>query len=115
MGIKTSVNLMQSNGGIATAQVAAEKPISLLLSGPVGGLIGGIKAAKNAKFEDIITLDIGGTSADIGVAPNGKMRMRHLLDTRIGQYNAMVPMVDIDTIGAGGGSIAFVDEGEFFA
>ncbi|MDM5358422.1 hydantoinase/oxoprolinase family protein [Peribacillus sp. ACCC06369] len=114
MGIKTSVNLMQSNGGIATAQVAAEKPISLLLSGPVGGLIGGIKAAKNAKFEDIITLDIGGTSADIGVAPNGKMRMRHLLDTRIGQYNAMVPMVDIDTIGAGGGSIAFVDEGGIF-
>ncbi|RFU70560.1 hydantoinase/oxoprolinase family protein [Peribacillus saganii] len=114
MGIKTSINLMQSNGGIATAQVAAEKPISLLLSGPVAGLIGGIKAAKNANFDNIITLDIGGTSADIGVAPNGEMRMRHLLDTRIGQYNAMVPMVDIDTIGAGGGSIAYVDEGGIF-
>ncbi|MDQ0219526.1 hydantoinase/oxoprolinase family protein [Peribacillus cavernae] len=114
MGLKTSINLMQSNGGIATAQVAAEKPISLLLSGPVAGLIGGIKAAKKANFDNIITLDIGGTSADIGVAPNGNMRMRHLLDTRIGQYNAMVPMVDIDTIGAGGGSIAYVDEGGIF-
>jgi N-methylhydantoinase A len=114
MEVKSSVLLMQSNGGIATAEVAAEKPINLLLSGPVAGLIGGIKAAKNAGFENVITLDIGGTSADIGVAPNGEMRMRHLLDTRIGQYNAMVPMVDIDAIGAGGGSIAHVDEGGIF-
>jgi len=113
-GLETSLHLMQSNGGIATSEVAAEKPIGLLLSGPVGGLIGGISAARNAGFENVITLDIGGTSADIGVAPQGKMRMRHLLDTRIGQYNAMVPMVDIDTIGAGGGSIAYVDEGGIF-
>lgn len=47
-------------------------------------------------------------------APSGEMRMRHLLDTRIGEYNAMIPMVDIDTIGAGGGSIAYVDEGGIF-
>ncbi|KIL48194.1 hydantoinase/oxoprolinase family protein [Jeotgalibacillus soli] len=114
MEVSTSVHLMQSNGGIATSEVAAEKPINLLLSGPVAGLIGGIKAAKNAGFDNVITLDIGGTSADIGVAPNGEMRMRHLLDTRIGEYNAMVPMVDIDAIGAGGGSIAHVDEGGIF-
>lgn len=114
MGVKTDVHLMQSNGGIATSEMAAEKPISLLLSGPVAGLIGGIKAAQNAGFENVITLDIGGTSADIGVAPRAEMRMRHLLDTRIGQYNAMTPMVDIDTIGAGGGSIAYVDEGGIF-
>ena len=114
IGIESELHLMQSNGGIASADAAVEKPINLLLSGPVGGLIGGIKAAKSAGFENVITLDIGGTSADIGVAPNGAMRMRHLLDTRIGQYNAMIPMVDIDTIGAGGGSIAYVDEGGIF-
>lgn len=114
LGIKTDLHLMQSNGGIATSDAAAEKPINLLLSGPVAGLIGGIKAAKNAGFDNVITLDIGGTSADIGVAPNGEMRMRHLLDSRIGQYNAMIPMVDIDTIGAGGGSIAYVDQGGIF-
>jgi N-methylhydantoinase A len=114
MGVQTDVHLMQSNGGIATSEMAAEKPINLLLSGPVAGLIGGIKAAHNAGFNNVITLDIGGTSADIGVAPDGEMRMRHLLDTRIGQYNAMTPMVDIDTIGAGGGSIAYVDEGGIF-
>ncbi|MEC1525418.1 hydantoinase/oxoprolinase family protein [Neobacillus niacini] len=114
MGVKSELHLMQSNGGIATSEMAAEKPINLLLSGPVAGLIGGIKAAQNAGFKNVITLDIGGTSADIGVAPGGEMRMRHLLDTRIGQYNAMIPMVDIDTIGAGGGSIAYVDEGGIF-
>lgn len=114
MGVKTDIHLMQSNGGIATSDMATEKPINLLLSGPVAGLIGGIKAAKNAGFNNVITLDIGGTSADIGVAPSGEMRMRHLLDTRIGEYNAMIPMVDIDTIGAGGGSIAYVDEGGIF-
>jgi N-methylhydantoinase A len=114
MGVKADLHLMQSNGGIATSEMAAEKPINLLLSGPVAGLIGGIKAAQNAGFKNVITLDIGGTSADIGVAPGGEMRMRHLLDTRIGQYNAMIPMVDIDAIGAGGGSIAYVDEGGIF-
>lgn len=114
IGVKAELHLMQSNGGIATADTAAERPVNLLLSGPVAGLIGGIKAAKNAGFQNVITLDIGGTSADIGVAPGGTMRMRHLLDTRIGQYNAMIPMVDIDTIGAGGGSIAYVDEGGIY-
>ncbi|MFB4165000.1 hydantoinase/oxoprolinase family protein [Alteribacillus sp. JSM 102045] len=113
-GLKTELHLMQSNGGISTSEAAAEKPVNLLLSGPVAGLIGGINAAKKAGFYNVITLDIGGTSADIGVAPSGEMRMRHLLDTMIGQYNAMVPMVDIDTIGAGGGSIAYVDEGGIF-
>lgn len=114
IGVKSELHLMQSNGGIATSEMAEAKPVNLLLSGPVAGLIGGIKAAKNAGFTNVITLDIGGTSADIGVAPGGEMRMRHLLDTRIGQYNAMVPMVDIDTIGAGGGSIAYVDQGGIF-
>ena len=65
-------------------------------------------------MENVVTLDIGGTSADIGVAAGGELRMRHLLDTKVGDYQAMIPMVDIDTIGAGGGSIAYVDEGEVF-
>ena len=67
-----------------------------------------------AGFDNVVTLDIGGTSADIGVAAGGQLRMRHLLDTKIGDYQAMVPMVDIDTIGAGGGSIAYVDQGGVF-
>ena len=93
---------------------AAQRPVNLLMSGPVAGLIGGIWAGRMAGFDNVVTLDIGGTSADIGVAAGGQLRMRHLLDTKIGDYQAMVPMVDIDTIGAGGGSIAYVDQGGVF-
>lgn len=113
-GFAHGVQLMQSSGGMATLESAAQRPVNLLMSGPVAGLIGGIWAGKGAGFDNIITLDIGGTSADIGVAANAQLRMRHLLDTKVGDYQAMVPMVDIDTIGAGGGSIAYVDEGEVF-
>ena len=108
------VQLMQSSGGMATVESASARPVNLLLSGPVAGLIGGIWAGRLAGFDNVVTLDIGGTSADIGVAAGGQLRMRHLLDTKIGDYQAMVPMVDIDTIGAGGGSIAYVDQGGVF-
>lgn len=113
-GFGHGTQLMQSSGGMATVESAAERPVSLLMSGPVAGLIGGIWAGRIAGFENVVTLDIGGTSADIGVAAGGQLRMRHLLDTKIGDYQAMVPMVDIDTIGAGGGSIAHVDPGGVF-
>lgn len=111
---RAELHLMQANGGVATAQGAIERPVTLLMSGPVAGLIGGIWSSRLAGYNNAITLDVGGTSADIGVAPEGEMTMKHLLETRVGDYQAMVPMVDIDTIGAGGGSIAFVDNGGVF-
>lgn len=114
MGIGADLNLMTSAGGIVPAAEARERPVSLLLSGPVGALIAGIEVGRQIGHPSVITLDVGGTSADIGVAPEGAMRTKHLLDTRIGDYDAMVPMVDIDTIGAGGGSIAYCDEGGMF-
>jgi 5-oxoprolinase (ATP-hydrolysing) len=113
-GLAHGVQLMQSSGGMATVAAAVERPVNLLMSGPVAGLIGGIWAGRAAGLDNVVTLDIGGTSADIGVAAGGQLRMRHLLDTKIGDYQAMVPMVDIDTIGAGGGSIAYVDQGGVF-
>lgn len=114
MGYRREILLMQSSGGMIPVSEAARRPVSLMMSGPVGGLIGGIWAGKQSGFDNVVTLDIGGTSADIGVAPGGALRMRHLLDTKVGDYQAMVPMVDIDTIGAGGGSIAYVDAGGVF-
>jgi 5-oxoprolinase (ATP-hydrolysing) len=114
LGFGHGIQLMQSSGGMATVDSAVQKPVNLLLSGPVAGLIGGIWAGRIAGFDNVVTLDIGGTSADIGVAAGGQLRMRHLLDTKVGDYQAMVPMVDIDTIGAGGGSIAYVDQGGVF-
>src|SRR3954464_3361866 len=113
-GFGHEVQLMQSAGGMATVASATQRPVNLLMSGPVAGLIGGIWAGTMAGHENVVTLDIGGTSADIGVAAGGQLRMRHLLDTKVGDYQAMVPMVDIDTIGAGGGSIAYVDAGGVF-
>ncbi|MCY4085765.1 MAG: hydantoinase B/oxoprolinase family protein [Actinomycetia bacterium] len=113
-GFARDVQLMQSSGGMATVESATRRPVNMLMSGPVAGLIGGIWAGKMSGFDNVVTLDMGGTSADIGVAAEGNVRMRHLLDTKVGDYQAMVPMVDIDTIGAGGGSIAYVDEGGVF-
>ncbi len=81
------------------------------MSGPVAGIVGGIAAARSAGYRSVITLDVGGTSADIGVAPDAVVRMKHLYDTNLGGYEVMIPMVDLDTIGAGGGSLARVDAG----
>lgn len=114
LGFKHEILMMQSSGGMIPIADAARRPVSLMMSGPVGGLIGGMWAAEQSGHNNVVTLDIGGTSADIGVAYDGELRMRHLLDTKIGDYQAMIPMVDVDTIGAGGGSIAFQDAGGVF-
>ncbi len=112
--VRTGVHLMTSASGVATAEGAVARPVNLLMSGPVAGVVGGIWAGKQAGYGNVITLDVGGTSADIGLAQEGKLRMKHLLDTKVGPYQAMIPMVDVDTIGAGGGSVAYVDQGGIF-
>lgn len=106
--------LMQSAGGVASVKASVQKPVSLLMSGPAAGALGGMWCARLAGHKDVIVLDVGGTSADITVLSDQQVRMKHLLDTKIGDYSAMVPMLDVGTIGAGGGSIAYVDAGGFF-
>ncbi len=113
-GYRAKVHLMQSFGGVASAEAAQDKPVNLLLSGPVGGVLGAIWTSKLTGLKNVITLDIGGTSADISVLADLQPSMKHLLDTKVGGYSAMVPMIDVGTIGAGGGSIAYIDEGGFF-
>ena len=114
LNVRTGLHLMTSASGVSTAQGAIARPVNLLMSGPVAGVVGGIWVGRQAGFDSVITLDVGGTSADIGLAQGGALRMKHLLDTRVGPYQAMIPMVDVDTIGAGGGSIAYVDSGGIF-
>jgi 5-oxoprolinase (ATP-hydrolysing)/N-methylhydantoinase A len=114
LGVSADLHLMQSGGGAATHSAASRKPVSLLMSGPAAGVLGGIYVGKSAGYPSVITLDVGGTSADIGVAPNGEVLYKHILDTKIGPYQSMVPMIEVDAIGAGGGSIAYVDEGGQF-
>ena len=114
LGVRTGLHLMTSASGVATPEAAAARPVNLLMSGPVAGVVGGIWAGKQAGYHNVITLDVGGTSADIGLAQEGRLRMKHLLDTKVGPYQAMIPMADVDTIGAGGGSIAYVDDGGIY-
>jgi N-methylhydantoinase A/oxoprolinase/acetone carboxylase beta subunit len=114
LNVRTKLHLMTSASGVATPEGAIARPVNLLMSGPVAGVVGGIWAGKQAGYGNVITLDVGGTSADIGLAQEGRLRMKHLLDTKVGPYQAMIPMVDVDTIGAGGGSIAYVDQGGIF-
>jgi N-methylhydantoinase A/oxoprolinase/acetone carboxylase beta subunit len=113
-GFGADLCLMTSAGGVIGVDEAAKRPVSLLLSGPVGALVAGIQCAEELDIENVITLDVGGTSADIGVAPQRELRMKHILDNQIAGYDAMLPMCDIGTIGAGGGSIAWIDAGGMF-
>ena len=112
--ITAPLRVMQSNGGIATVTTGSEKPVTILMSGPAGGVIGGKWAGERAAESNLITVDIGGTSADISVIPAGKLRIKNPRDTEVNGYPVLVPMIDIATIGAGGGSIAYVDEGGAF-
>ena len=102
-------HIMGSHGGVATAQSVAERPVQTLLSGPAAGVLGGAWAAGADARDRLITFDVGGTSADIGIVVDGELAEAAARDTWIGGYPVLVPMVDISTIGAGGGSIAHVD------
>ncbi len=112
--VEGTLHIMGSNGGVATANMVAERPVLTLLSGPAAGVLGGAKAASIAGRDRLITFDVGGTSADIGIVIDGRFSEATARDTWIGGYPVMVPMTDINTIGAGGGSIAYVDDGGAF-
>lgn len=107
-GVGSALHVMQSNGGTATPEVASNRPVTLLLSGPVGGVMGGIWSAEREQ-RYLATLDVGGTSADIGIVTEQGLVEARSRDTWIAGYPVMVPMIDIETIGAGGGSIAYID------
>ena len=113
-GINSQVRIMQSNGGISTIENSSDRPIGLLLSGPAGGVIGARSTGEHNDISNIITIDIGGTSADISVIQDGDLRIKNPRDTEVASLPVLVPMLDIDAIGAGGGSIAYVDEGGAF-
>ncbi|MBN7809215.1 hydantoinase/oxoprolinase family protein [Agrobacterium rubi] len=113
-GINSPVRIMQSNGGISTIENSSERPVGLLLSGPAGGVIGGRATGAASASPNVITIDIGGTSADISVIQNGNLAIKNPRDTQVAELPVLVPMLDIDAIGAGGGSIAYIDGGGAF-
>jgi N-methylhydantoinase A len=113
-GLTSDLRIMRSNGGLATPQMVAELPVLTLLSGPAAGVLGGAWSGALSSRRKLITFDIGGTSADIGVVTDGRFSEASARDTWVGGYPVIVPMIDIHTIGAGGGSIAYVDSGGTF-
>lgn len=108
------LHVMMSSGGVASALGAAERPVTLLMSGPAAGVLGGQWAGALAGRRRLITFDMGGTSADIGIVTEEGVTEASARDTWIGGYPLLVPMLDVHAIGAGGGSIAYVDEGGAF-
>ena len=104
----SELRIMQSSGGSITARLAAEQPVRTILSGPAGGVVGAFHTGVQAGFPDIITLDMGGTSTDVSLCPG---RIKETTSATLGGYPISVPMIEIHTVGAGGGSIARVDAG----
>ena len=104
--ISAPVNIMGSNGGAMTLAAAAERCAGTFLSGPVGGVTGAVRVAASAGVEDIITFDMGGTSTDVALVYGLVPRMSH--DNQIDAYPLKMPQLDIHTIGAGGGSIVWI-------
>ncbi|ATY85986.1 methylhydantoinase [Kyrpidia spormannii] len=113
-GISGELRIMCSNGGVSTPESVSEKPVNTLLSGPAAGVLGGSWFGNLSGRKKLITFDVGGTSADIGIITEQGYSESTARDTWIAGYPVMVPMIDIHTIGAGGGSIAYVDEGGAF-
>ncbi|MDT7690275.1 MAG: N-methylhydantoinase [Acidobacteriota bacterium] len=103
------LRVMQSSGGSISARAAAVEPVRTILSGPAGGVVGATHAALAAGFKDIITFDMGGTSTDVALCAGGRLRLTN--EASVAGLPVAVPVLDIQTVGAGGGSIARVDAG----
>jgi len=117
LGLERELHVMKSNGGVGTVRSVKRRPVSLLYSGPAAGVLGGRwRSSLYAEDEPVnaITLDMGGTSADVGIVSRGEPVEANVRETEIGGYPVMIPMIEVGTIGAGGGSVAYVDPGGAF-
>ena len=108
LGDDTNLQILRSDGGLASAQAAMDTPVNLLMSGPAGGVSGALWIAKQAKFKNLLTFDMGGTSTDVTLIEDSVARTRR--ETRVGDVTVRAPSIDVRTVGAGGGSIAYVPE-----
>ncbi|MEO0575439.1 MAG: hydantoinase/oxoprolinase family protein [Pseudomonadota bacterium] len=108
MGDDVKLAILRSDGGLASARASGESPVNLLMSGPAGGVAGAMYFCQLGGFDNILTFDMGGTSTDVALIQNGEARIRR--ETRVGDVTVRAPSIDVRTIGAGGGSIAFVPE-----
>ena len=107
-GMTGKLSLLRSDGGLMSAAKAEEHPVSILMSGPAGGVTGAIWVGRNAGIKNILTLDVGGTSTDVALIEN--LEPRRQRTTEVGHLSVRASALDVKTVGAGGGSIAYVPE-----
>ena len=108
MGNDVTLSILRSDGGLASGRASSESPVNMLMSGPAGGVAGAIYFCSRAGYDNILTFDMGGTSTDVALIQNGKARVRR--ETIVADVRVRAPSVDVRSVGAGGGSIAFVPE-----
>lgn len=108
MGDESQLSILRSDGGLASARASAESPVNMLMSGPAGGVSGAVYFCRRAGFDNILSFDMGGTSTDVALIQNARARVRR--ETIVGDVRVRAPSVDVRTVGAGGGSLAFVPE-----
>ncbi|MSO93084.1 MAG: hydantoinase/oxoprolinase family protein [Rhodospirillales bacterium] len=111
VGLAVPPNILQSNGGVASPAEASRLPVRTLASGPAAGVTGAVHLAREGKLGDIITFDVGGTSTDVCLVEAGVPMVAR--EREFGGYPVRFPMIDVHSVGAGGGSIAWVDSGGF--
>ena len=109
LGMTATPHLTQSNGGVIGFATAARLPVRTVLSGPSTGVVGAQAIGALAGFEDLITFDMGGTSTDVALLQGGRCKLAS--EATVHGYPIKAPMLDIHTVGAGGGSIAYIDGG----
>jgi N-methylhydantoinase A len=107
IGMHTKLYITQSNGGVMSASTAEDKPVRTLLSGPASGVVGAAYIARQCGVREAVTIDIGGTSADVSLIRDGEPV--HSTEAKVGHYPLVMPSVDVFAVGAGGGSIAWFD------
>jgi N-methylhydantoinase A len=106
--MKGRLSLLRSDGGLMSSEKSEEQPVALLMSGPAGGVTGALWVAKSAGLKNILTLDVGGTSTDVALIENGEPR--RVRTTEVGHLSVRASSLDVKTVGAGGGSIAYVPQ-----
>ncbi|SNS98268.1 MULTISPECIES: hydantoinase/oxoprolinase family protein [unclassified Azospirillum] len=107
-GFAGSLSLLRSDGGLMSSEKSEEHPVSLLMSGPAGGVTGALWVGANSGIRNILTLDVGGTSTDVALIEN--LDPRRVRTTEVGHLAVRASSLDVKTVGAGGGSIAYVPE-----
>ncbi|MEE2704968.1 MAG: hydantoinase/oxoprolinase family protein, partial [Pseudomonadota bacterium] len=100
--------VLRSDGGLMSFSNASDHPVSLMMSGPAGGVAGAVWVSKQAGFQNLLTFDMGGTSTDVALIENGEPQLRR--ETKVGDVTVRASSLDVRTVGAGGGSIANVPE-----